>query len=229
MSNQETSSPGEHKQSFRAGLTKKTIHFVPAAFARTQAKKLTPQTSPISPGDRYLKIVFENGVSLGNLSSTSAEVEKIATEQQLDLEGAFCEICNLPIDHQAGAASTAIANHESTIAHMICLTHSHPPSNLDRSRQGFKYLSAYGWDPDSRQGLGATGEGIRAPVKAKIKNDTVGLGVKFKRSKKHLDPKVERMNAKQVRKKDTEDRRRWERLQEVFYGNGDTEKYLGAQ
>ena len=200
MSNQETSSPGEYKQPVRAGLTRKTIHFVPAAVAHTQAKKLTPQTSPISPGDRYLNIVFENGVFVGD--STSAEVEKIATEQQLDLKGAFCEICNLPIDPQPGTASTAIANHESTIAHMVCLTHSHPPSHLDRSRQGFKYLSAYGWDPDSRQGLGATGEGIRAPVKAKMKNDTVGLGVKVKRNKKHLDPKVERMNAKQVRKKD---------------------------
>ena len=224
MSNQETSSLGEHKQLVQAGLTRKTIHFVPAAVAPTQAKKLTPQTSPISPGDRYLNIVFENGVSTVG-DSTSAKVEKIATEQQLDLKGAFCEICNLP----AGTASTAIANHESSIAHMVCLTHSHPPSHLDRSRQGFKYLSAYGWDPDSRQGLGATGEGIRAPVKAKMKNDTVGLGVKVKRNKKQLDPKVERMNAKQVRKKDTDDKRKWERLQEMFYRNDDIEKYLGAE
>ena len=124
-----------------------------------------------------------------NLDSTSVEVDTVATEQQLDLEGAFCEICNFPINPQAATASTAIANHESTIAHMVCLAHSHPPSHLDRTRQGFKYLSAYGWDPDSRQGLGVTGEGIRAPVKAKMKNDTVGLGVKVKRNKKHLDPK----------------------------------------
>ena len=229
MPNQETSSLEDHEQPFRAGLTRKSIQFVPAAVARTQAKQLTPQTSPISPGDRYLNIVFENGVSGGNLNSTSAEVEKAPTEQQLDLQEAFCEICNLPIDPQAGTASTAIADHESTIAHMVCLTHSHPPSHLDRSRQGFKYLSAYGWDPDSRQGLGAAGEGIRAPVKAKIKNDTVGLGVKVIRDKKHLDPKVERMNAKQVRKKDRDDRRKWKRLQEMFYGNDDTEKYLGAK
>lgn len=70
---------------------------------------------------------------------------------------------------------------------------------------------------------------FRAPVKARFKNDTVGLGVRVKRSKKHLDPKVERMNAKQVRRKYTDDRRKWERLQEMFYGNDDTEKYLGAQ
>ena len=212
-----------------AGFTRKTIHFVPAAVLHEQAKTLTPQTSPISPGDRYLNIVFEHGLSVGNLKSTSAEVERIATEQRLDLEGAFCEVCNLPIDPQACPASTAIANHESTIAHMVGLTHSHPPSHLDRSRQGFKYLSAYGWDPDSRRGLGATGEGIRAPVKAKMKNDTVGIGVKVKRYKKYLDPKVERMDAKQVRKKDTDERRKWERLHEMFYRNDDVEKYLGAE
>ena len=229
MSNQKTSSSEEQQKPFRAGLTRKKIHFVPAAVAPTQAKKLTPQNSPIDPGDRYLNIVFENGVSVGNLNSISAEVEKFDTEQQPDLEGAFCEICKTSIDHPESTASTAIANHESTIAHMVCLTHSYPPSHLDRSRQGFKYLSAYGWDPGSRQGLGPTGEGIRAPVKAKFKNDTVGLGVGVKRSKKHLDPKVERMNAKQVRRKYTDDRRKWERLQEMFYGNDDTEKYLGAQ
>ena len=212
-----------------AGVTRKRIHFVPAAVLHEQAKTLTPQTSSISPGDRYLNIVFGNGLSVGNLNTTSAEIERIATEPQLDLKGAFCEVCNLPIGPRADPASTAIANHESTIAHMVCLTHSHPPSHLDRSRQGFKYLSAYGWDPDSRQGLGATGEGIRAPVKAKMKNDSVGLGVKVKRNKKPLDPKVERMDAKQVRKKDTDNKRKWERLHEMFYRNDDLGKYLGAE
>ena len=217
MSNQET------------GLPRKIIHFVPAAVARPQADKLKPQNSTISPGDRYLNIVFGNSVSVGTLDSTSVEAETITTEQQLDLEGAFCEICNFPIDPHAGTASTAIANHESTIAHMVCLAHSYPPSHVDRTRQGFKYLSAYGWDPDSRQGLGATGEGIRAPVKAKMKNDTVGLGVKVKRNKKHPDPKIERMDAKQVRKKDTDDRSKREKLHEMFYRNDDIEKYLGAE
>ena len=225
MSTHQTFSPEEHKQSFRVGFTRKPIHFVPAAVARTQAKELTPQTSPICPGDRFLNIVRENSLS----NSTYTESKNIATDQQYDLEGAFCEICNLPIDFQAGMASTAIAHHEATIAHMVCLSHSYPPSHLDRSRQGFKYLSAYGWDPDSRQGLGATGEGIRAPIKAKIKNDTVGIGVEVKGNRKHLDPKVEKMNAKQIRKKDAGDRRKWERLQEMFYGNDDIEKYLGAK
>lgn len=229
MSDEENSSPWKQQRVFGAGITRKTIHFVPAAITPTQATQSAPSTGPsISPGDRYLSIVLKNGTSMEGHKSTSTEVpnsETSASQQQI-LKGAFCDICNLPID-ASGSATTAFTRHESTIAHMVCLTHSHPPSDLDRSRQGLKYLSSYGWDPDSRQGLGATGEGIRAPIKAKVKNDTVGLGVKLKRNKKPPDAKVERLDAKQVRRKDMEDRRKRERLQEMFYRNDDVEKYLG--
>ena len=50
----------------------------------------------------------------------------------------------------------------------------------------------------------------------------------MKGNKKPLDARIERMDAKQIRKKDTEDRRKWERLQQMFYGNDDAEKYLGG-
>ena len=204
---------------------------MPAKVTPAQAIQLAPQTTSLtSPGDRYLSIVFKNGVSTGDHNTTSTKVpndKKTATRQQLDLEEGFCAICHLPIDARGGAASTAFSRHESTISHMVCLTHSYPPSHLDRSRQGFKYLSSYGWDPDSRQGLGATGEGIRAPIKAKLKNDTVGLGVKTKGNKKAEDPRVEKLNAKQVRRKGAEDSKRRERLQEMFYMNGDVQQYLG--
>ena len=203
-----------------------------AAAAPTQAIQLSPQTTPaVSAGDRYLSIVLKNGASTEDNKLTSAEVpgpERSATQQQHELKGAVCGVCNLPIEAPENPTSTASTNHESTIAHMVCLTHSYPPSHLDRSRHGLKYLSSYGWDPDSRQGLGATGDGIRAPIKAKVKNDTVGLGVKIKGNKKPIDAKVERMDAKQVRKKDMEDRRKWERLQQMFYRNDDVEKYLGG-
>ena len=76
--------------------------------------------------------------------------------------------------------------------------------------------------------MGATGEGIRAPIKAKVKNDTVGLGVKSKGSKKPKDIKVVGMDAKQVRRMDIAERRKRERLQEMFYGNGDAEIYFGG-
>lgn len=223
--------PGEQRRVFGAGMKRKRIDFV-AAEAPTQATQSSPRTTPaISAGDRYLNIVLQNGASTVEQKPTSAEVsgpERSATQRQHDLKGAFCGVCNLPIEAPENATSTASTNHESTIAHMVCLTHSYPPSHLDRSRHGLKYLSSYGWDPDSRQGLGATGEGIRAPIKAKVKNDTVGLGVKTEGKNKPIEPKVERMDAKQVRKKDMEDRRKWERLQQMFYRNDDVERYLGG-
>lgn len=235
MSDKEVSSHWEQQRIFGAGSIRKRkrIDFVPAAADPTQAIQLVPQpTLYTSPGDRYLKIVLKNGMSSEGHNTTSTEVaehETIATHPPLDLKRDFCGVCNLPIDVPGDATSTAFTNHESTIAHMVCLTHSHPPSHLDRSRQGLKYLASYGWDPDRRQGLGATGEGIRAPIKAKVKNDTVGLGVELKRNKKKPpDAEVERMDAKQVRKKDMEDRRKRERLQEMFYSNDDVEYYLGG-
>ena len=221
MSDEEAVISGGQQRFFGTGSKRKKIDFVAAA-APTQYSA-PPTTPPTSAGDRYLGIVL----------TKSAPVEipdcgRNAAQQQLESRGALCEICGLPIDIPGDATSTASADHESTIAHMVCLTHSHPPSNLDRSRQGLKYLSSYGWDPNSREGLGPKGEGIRAPIKAKIKNDTVGLGVKMKGSKKTPDAKVEKLDAKRLRKKDVEDRRKWERLQDLFYRNDDVEKYIGC-
>lgn len=232
MSDEETFTPCEQQRIMGAGITRRKIDFVPAAVAPSQPVQLAPQTtSSQSPADRYLNFVLKTGPSVEEHKSTSTKAsnhERSSTRQQLDLEGSFCEICNLAIDARGGVPSTASTDHEYTIAHMVCLTHSHPPSHLDRSRQGFKYLSSYGWDPDTRQGLGATGGGIRVPIKIKVKNDTVGLGVKINRKKKSKDAKVERMDAKQIRRKDMEDRRKRERLQEMFYSNDNVEKYLGG-
>lgn len=132
--------------------------------------------------------------------------------------------------------------HEASLAHQLCLTHSHPPSHLDRTRHGLRYLSAYGWDPDSRLGLGAPGrEGIREPVKAKVKHDTVGLGVNsvdedWSSSKRDKDKsaqgakpaKVVKLNAKQARKGHAEARKKGEMLREMFYRGDDVQRYLGG-
>ena len=94
----------------------------------------------------------------------------------------YCDVCNLPISDpqsqsQQEPTSTSTRPHEASLAHQVCLKHSHPPSHLDRTRAGMRYLSTYGWNPDSRLGLGAPGrEGIREPLKGRIKHDTAGLG-----------------------------------------------------
>ena len=66
------------------------------------------------------------------------------------------------------------------------------------------------------------------PIKAKVKNNTVGLGVDLKEPKDIPQEKLEKLDAKKVRKKELEDRRKREKLQQIFYGNDEVEKYLGG-
>ncbi|KAJ9298418.1 hypothetical protein DTO271G3_3385 [Paecilomyces variotii] len=149
-----------------------------------------------------------------------------------------CEVCNLPlvpaVSQTASSSSDGkkIIPHEASLVHQFCLSHSHPPSHLDRTRHGLRYLESYGWDPDSRRGLGAPGrEGIREPIKSRVKNDTVGLGVKIdpiKAKASVKDAKVQKLNAKEVRKMEMEGKKKRERLQEMFYRNEDIERYLGG-
>lgn len=75
--------------------------------------------------------------------------------------------------------------------------------------------------------LGASGEGIRVPIKVMVKDDTVGLGVVLKGGKA-LEKKVEKLDAKQTRKSVMEDKKKRARWQEMFYRNDDVQKYLGG-
>ena len=227
MSDDEDSTPLEVQRLFGAGIKRKRVDFVPVGALSTAAPRET--NPPTFTGDQYLSLVLKNdSLSKGsNKTDTNVSNEPESTSQDLrGSKGAICEICNLPFNDDA--ITTPSRPHEASIAHQVCLKHSYPPSHLDRERQGLKYLSSYGWDPDSRLGLGATGEGIRAPIKAKVKNDTVGLGVELREPKDMPEQKMERLDAKKVRKKELEDRKKREKLQQIFYGNDDVEKYLGG-
>ena len=147
-------------------------------------------------------------------------------ESKVTQEEMLCDICYLPL----GPADTSITQNnrpiEASISHQVCLIHSHPPSHLDRDRHGLKYLSSYGWDPDSQLGLGAAGEGIREPLKAKIKIDTAGLEVKLRG--KVLEKKVEKLDAGQIRKRAGEERKRVDGLRDIFWSNDEVARYLGG-
>ena len=123
----------------------------------------------------------------------------------------ICSVCKLPL-YSIEASTNAIKSANDldlSVTHQLCLPHSYPPSHLDRNRYGLKHLSSYGWDPDSRVGLGASGEGINAPVKVKVKNDTVGLGMVV--PKRHSKAqKVEKLDPSKIRKKVKEDQRKRE-------------------
>jgi len=216
--------PSEDQRVFGAGIKRKRVQFVPA-----ESPPLAPPAPPSdNAADRYLSIVFPSDPKSHNHpirpSVDCTNTAKIASPIS-NAEITICDICNLPINSESDTSPAASKPHESSLVHQLCLAHSHPPSHLDRSRHGLMYLSSYGWDPDSMLGLGANGEGIRAPLKGVMKNDTVGLGVK----KGQVGEKkvVRRLDAKGVRRKDDEDRKRGEKLQEMFYGNLDVERYLG--
>lgn len=228
--------PLKDQRVFGAGIKRKLVAFVPA----TASSPIPPTSASTNIGDLYLSIVFPSkqsisldgkGKEIPNGSETTSSNLALGIEtQQTSSKCSTCQVCNLPIVEDTESTGIISKPHQALIAHQVCLPHSSPPSHLDRKRPGLKYLSSYGWDPDSRLGLGAAGEGIRAPIKVKIKNDTVGLGVeKLEGSNlaKHRPVEVQKLDAKQVRNKELEGRKTRVKLQKMIYGNDDVEKYLG--
>lgn len=215
---------------FGAGIKRKRIAFVPATSEPSSAANTSTPTTG-KAGDRYLSIVLKKASSPQSDTDKKDQADSISTEPALS--PSLCPVC--------GQALTEADNnekpHESSIAHQVCLGHSHAPSHLDRSHVGLKYLRDFGWDPDARIGLGARAEGIRIPIKAKEKHDSAGLGMAYDQEE-HADKvkqpkKVKvaegpaRLNAKQIRKIEDEKSRKAESLRRNMYGP-DLSQYLGS-
>lgn len=212
--------PLQYKRPFGSGLKRKRVVFVPASSGNLDSvDERKPSEAPKSVADTYLSIVLPKETENASIGETSAAGLNV------------CDICNLPVDESPGATDTEKASrrpHQASIAHQVCMEHSHPPSSLDRSRMGLGVLQAQGWDPDARTGLGALNQGISFPIKGKPKYDTLGLGVKVPKdfaAKKKEKPQL--LNAKKVRKMAAEDKKRHEKLRHQFFGNSEVEKYLG--
>ncbi|GAB1207515.1 hypothetical protein APSETT445_006235 [Aspergillus pseudonomiae] len=244
--------PVESQRPFGAGIRRKKVQFVRSSeheLNTTSTPAAQPASSGTSIANTYLSIVMpkekqvsEPGTPVGRVSgdvgNCDAEVQSAPASPSA---APRCDVCNLPIDGDESAHGAVMAGdrpHEASLAHQVCLSHSHPPSHLDRTRQGLRYLAAYGWDPDSRLGLGVSGrEGIREPLKGRLKVDTVGLGAdgddeakeggKGKSRVVERPAKVQKLNAKEVRKGYLDARKRGEKLREQFFQSDDVLKYLG--
>ena len=220
--------PLQDQRVFGAGVKRKRVNFVPAEACPPS----TPPPKVVAAADRYLSIVLKDAKSAKNKRATQLSSKDVEASTQItDTDKPLvCSVCGLPFQISSDNFGSTRHPHEASLAHQVCLEHSHPPSDIDRTRPGLKYLSSYGWDPDGRLGLGAAGEGIRAPIKGKIKNDTVGLGVDLKKKEpKGIGvQKIEKLDAKKVRMKEEAGRRKGEKLRELFYMNDDVERYLGA-
>ena len=219
--------PLEDQRVFGAGIKRKRIDFVPAADNSVSNITVTTgsATQKSNVADRYLSIVMQPSE---DVSTTTPELRSTKKTEGHPSSGDVCSVCKQPL----------LPSHESTLAHQVCLDHSHPPSHLDRSRHGVRYLSSYGWDPDERIGLGARAEGLRYPIKPVPKYDTAGLqekrdleaeAARTKPRRKEVRPeKPVMVNAKEVRKREQEAKQKAEKLRSIFYGSEDVERYLGT-
>ena len=211
---------GNERKNFGSGLKRKRIEFVPAE--TSSHVTTTPETTRGRVlSERYLSITLKDARATPSPyrvgSASDVQDHKVAEAGDDLQESIICEICELPIHANI---------HDVSLAHQVCVEHSYPPSHLDRNRQGLRYLSSYGWDPDSRLGLGTSGAGIKVPIKMKVKHDTVGLGVKLPERGQRTDLATGKLNAKELRKLESMNKKRRNKLHETFYGNGDVEKYL---
>ncbi|KAI0889013.1 uncharacterized protein GGS22DRAFT_184589 [Annulohypoxylon maeteangense] len=215
--------PLQNKRPFGSGLKRKRVVFVPASSGNL---KTTEENAPVntshSVSDLYLSIVLPKDREVSQSASTE---DSDATTSQI------CEICQLPLDENPKSGEKIKAEprpHEASIAHQVCMAHSHPPSALDRSRMGLSVLQSQGWDPDSRKGLGVEQQGMQYPIKVKPKNDTLGIGVQVPKNLPMKKEKPKTFDAKKIRKMALEDKKRHEKLRRQFYGNPDVERYLGT-
>lgn len=218
--------PLHHKRPFGSGLTRKPIAFVPASDGDLRLADQTARAKPSqSVGDLYLSMVLPKD-----------QQRSKSPNGQLPQEFPnVCTVCKAPLtenpeEGQGGSPEVALypkSAHESSLAHQVCLVHSHPPSALDRSRMGLNYLESHGWDPDSRAGLGTSQQGIKFPLKAKPKDDTLGIGLVFPKDAPKKKEKTQLLDAGRVRKMAQEEKKKTERLRQHFYSNQDLEKYLG--
>ncbi|KAF7860379.1 hypothetical protein EAF04_008505 [Stromatinia cepivora] len=226
--------PLQDQRVFGAGIKRKRVKFVPSSSSSTIQS--TPSAgSAKSISDLYLRLV---------LPKDSPAPESTSTENSIHPgDSEVCEVCKLPLSTDPEAikdavdstdisnptSSTKLRPHEASLAHQVCLNHSHLPSHVDRNRKGLTYLSSYGWDPDSRLGLGASGQGIQFPIKTKPKDDKLGIGVVLpKEGEIRKKVKIQKLDAGNVRKLHEKDRRKGEKLREMFYRNDDVERYLGG-
>jgi hypothetical protein len=219
--------PLQHRKPFGSGLRRNEIKFVPASNGDQEAaKQQQGKTNGQSISDFYLNMVLKK-------PSESSATHK---DKEPANEAPVCDICSMPVSSATDYNNERrpAGAHEASIAHQVCLAHSHPPSALDRSRMGLAVLSAQGWDPDSRAGLGLEGQGTQFPVKVKPKEDRLGVGVVVPKdggvsstAKRKEREKPKLLDAKKVRKMAAEDRKRADKLQRELFGRVDLEKYLG--
>jgi hypothetical protein len=260
MSDDEYTVPLQDQRPFGAGLKRKRVEFIPASTDDPSFLPTGSKDAGRSVADRYLSLVLPDHSSQAPSTPTKPTTDKPQPEVFNKHEPEICPICNLPVTSSPTLDSTTAQKpyphrHATSLAHQLSLPHSHPPSSIDRHRKGLAYLSAHGWDPDSRIGLGSEGQGIRFPIIPRVKDDKLGLGVELPKEVEDVLKlrRVENQTTKEklsrvgkagklvpgtgkatkisnaMKKKQTafDEKHRNDRLQQLFYGSEDVARYLG--
>jgi len=223
--------PLHRHRAFGAGIKRRRIDFVP----QSASSEVTTASTTLKQGagDLYLSIVLskkarggEKAEAAQQIKDPREEAEKATTvdptESPEDIPPTICSICNRPI-------TTSVSQHESTLHHQLSLPHSHPPSSIDRTSRGLGYLSSYGWDPDARLGLGASGAGRLHPVRATDRSDKdkLGLGASQKTILKAM--KEKKLDAAETKKKEEEVKARAARLRQLVFNSDEVNRHLGLE
>ena len=210
--------PLQHKRPFGSGLHKQRIAFVPASDSQLKSVDDASANKPkVNVADLYLSMVLPS--EHGKKQERKQDAGAPSGPQEL---GETCPTCKLPV------SAAEKETHEASFAHQVCLPYSQPPSALDRTRMGLNYLSTHGWDPDARRGLGSEQQGIQYPIKPKVKDNKLGIGIEIPKGLPPPKEKEKLLDAKQVRKMAAKDKKKAERLHRELFGDNKLEKYLGS-
>jgi hypothetical protein len=137
----------------------------------------------------------ERGESVANFyrSITSTPVMETSSPKVILIDASdeepappeLCPICQLPLP----SSKKLQRRHNASTAHLAKVVDARPPPvnplPIKRSSYGYKVLNSQGWSDKDRYGIGADdNKGRREPVKtSRVKNDTVGLGIKGEKIK----------------------------------------------
>lgn len=234
---------------FGAGITRQRVKFVTASDSTSSSATSTDAASDelLTPAQRYLNVVLGKKAPRNTTkspdhapTSTQAVTTYAPTEPHASPPTQVCEKCQLPI-----TTSTSPDAHASSLAHQTCLPHVHPPSAVDRTRKGLTILRSAGWDPDSRQGLGAAGEGRLFPVSAAQRAEADKAGIGFcppgvaararggmrgteAETQNHMQRlPTKKLDAGKVLKLYATQKKKAAQLNRLFYADDDVVKYLG--
>jgi hypothetical protein len=204
-----STAPFVEQRAFGRGLWKNPIQFVSST---PEAQPVPASTNGKTMAEKYLAIMFPNG---------QPQPEPDAYPR--------CGICGEPVKEIDQRI------HYLSPAHQAALPRTPIPSAIDRTRMGLKYMEKHGFDVDARKGLGSSGQGMLFPLVPKEKRDKLGLGIDKKEHVKQkalggasrADVREGRLDAGKVRKLAQVEKKKHDKLQTMFYGNDEVEKYLG--